>query len=250
MDKNTKIRNILMPVLLCLAWALIGDTMIDLTSNVRSTIITDMIIIMISIPCYYCCLKPTAVKQVKDSVLPITVVYLVLIWTFTQGIGTYVIQYDNRISDVVIVDDDIGLYYVLTLVIAPVFEEFLMRGIFYMCYKSFAGVFGASLATSLVFGLLHGTLTQGIIGFFAGIMFCFIFEATDNIWMCVLMHSLYNFLTVIMSHQIPCGFWTVILHLTCLVMLLLAYYVRYVSDGSCGALSCPNLRQKCVSDKL
>lgn len=125
-----------------------------------------------------------------------------------------------------------------------------MRGIFYMCYKSFAGVFGASLATSLVFGLLHGTLTQGIIGFFAGIMFCFIFEATDNIWMCVLMHSLYNFLTVIMSHQIPCGFWTVILHLACLVMLLLAYYVRYVSDGSRGALSCPNLRQKCVSDKL
>lgn len=125
-----------------------------------------------------------------------------------------------------------------------------MRGIFYMCYKSFAGVFGASLATSLVFGLLHGTLTQGVIGFFAGIMFCFIFEATDNIWMCVLMHSLYNFLTVIMSHQIPCGFWTVILHLTCLVVLLFAYYVRYVSDGSRGALSCPNLRQKCVSDKL
>ena len=88
------------------------------------------------------------------------------------------------------------------------------------------------------------------IGFFAGIMFCFIFEATDNIWMCVLMHSLYNFLTVIMSHQIPCGFWTVILHLTCLVVLLSAYYVRYVSDGSRGALSCPNLRQKCVNDKL
>lgn len=125
-----------------------------------------------------------------------------------------------------------------------------MRGIFYTCYKSFTGVFGASLATSFIFGLLHGTLTQGIIGFFAGIMFCFIFEATDNIWMCILMHSLYNFLTVVLTPQIPCGFWTVMLHSTCLVILLAAYYVRYVSDRSCDALSCPNLRQKCVNDKL
>lgn len=140
--------------------------------------------------------------------------------------------------------------YVLTLVIAPIFEEFLMRGVFYTCYKSFAGIFGASLATSLIFGLLHGTLTQGIIGFFAGIMFCFIFEATGNIWVCVLMHSLYNFLTVVLSPQIPCGFWTVILHSTCLVILLLVYYVRYALDVSSGTLSCPNLRQKCVSDKL
>lgn len=250
MDRNTKIRNVLMPVLFCLAWALIGNTIVGMASNVRGTIITDMIVIMTTVPCYYYCFKSTTVKSVKDSVLPITVVYLVLIWTLTQGIGTYVIQYDNRISDVVIDVDDIGLYYILTLVIAPIFEEFLMRGIFYTCYKSFTGIFGASLATSFIFGLLHGTLTQGIIGFFAGIMFCFIFEATDNIWMCVLMHSLYNFLTVVLTPQIPCGFWTVILHSTCLVILLLAYYVRYALDGSRGALSCPNLRQKCVNDKL
>lgn len=250
MDRNTKIRNVLMPMLFCLAWALIGNTVVGMTSNVRGTMITDMIVIMTTVPCYYCCFKSTTVKSVKDSVLPITVVYLILIWTLTQGIGTYVIQYDNRISDVVIDAADIGLYYILTLVIAPIFEEFLMRGIFYTCYKSFAGIFGASLATSFIFGLLHGTLTQGIIGFFAGIMFCFIFEATDNIWMCVLMHSLYNFLTVVLTPQIPCGFWTVILHSTCLVMLLLAYYVRYVLDRSCGSLSCPNLRQKCVNDKL
>lgn len=61
------------------------------------------------------------------------------------------------------------------------------------------------------------------------------------------MHSLYNFLTMAIAYQIPCGFWTVILHATCLVMLLSAYYVRYVSDWSRGALSCPNLRQKCVN---
>ena len=75
--------------------------------------------------------------------------------------------------------------------------------------------------------------------FFAGIMFCFIFEETG---------SLYNFLTMAIAYQIPCGFWTVILHATCLVMLLSAYYIRYVSDSSISALSYPNLRQKCVSN--
>lgn len=52
-------------------------------------------------------------------------------------------------------------------------------------YQSFTGVFAASLATSFVFGVLHGTLTQCFIVFFAGIMFCFIFEETGNIWMYV-----------------------------------------------------------------
>lgn len=51
-------------------------------------------------------------------------------------------------------------------------------------YQSFTGVFAASLATSFVFGVLHGTLTQYFI-VFADIMFCFIFEETGNIWMCV-----------------------------------------------------------------
>lgn len=88
------------------------------------------------------------------------------------------------------------------------------------------------------------------------VFYCFLqvscsvlFLRKQVIYGCVyLMHSLYNFLTMAIAYQIPCGFWTVILHATCLVMLLSAYYVRYVSDGSRGALSCPNLRQKCVND--
>lgn len=76
-----------------------------------------------------------------------------------------------------------------------------------------------------------------------------LFLRKQVIYGCVyLMHSLYNFLTMAIAYQIPCGFWTVILHATCLVMLLSAYYVRYVSDSSISALSYPNLRQKCVSN--
>ena len=52
-------------------------------------------------------------------------------------------------------------------------------------HQSFTGVFDAGLATSFVFGVFHGTLTQCFIGFFAGIMFCFIFEATGNMDVCI-----------------------------------------------------------------
>jgi hypothetical protein len=58
-------------------------------------------------------------------------------------------------------------------------------GYLFILHQSFTGVFAASLATCFVFGVLHGTLTQYFIVFFAGIMFCFIFEETGNIWMCV-----------------------------------------------------------------
>lgn len=115
-------------------------------------------------------------------------------------------------------------------------------------HQSFTGVFAASLATSFVFGVLHGTLTQCFIVFLQ-ISCSVLFLRKHVIYGCVyLMHSLYNFLTMAIAYQIPCGFWTVILHATCLVMLLSAYYIRYVSDSSISALSYPNLRQKCVSN--
>lgn len=115
-------------------------------------------------------------------------------------------------------------------------------------YQSFTGVFAASLATSFVFGVLHGTLTQCFIVFLQ-VSCSVLFLRKQVIYGCVyLMHSLYNFLTMAIAYQIPFGFWTVILHATCLVMLLSAYYIRYVSDGSISALSYPNLRQKCVNN--
>ena len=121
-------------------------------------------------------------------------------------------------------------------------------GYLFILHQSFTGVFAASLATSFVFGVLHGTLTQCFIVFLQ-VSCSVLFLRKQVIYGCVyLMHSLYNFLTMAIAYQIPCGFWTVILHATCLVMLLSAYYVRYVSDWSRGALSCPNLRQKCVND--
>lgn len=111
-------------------------------------------------------------------------------------------------------------------------------------HQSFTDVFAASLATSFVFDVLHGTLTQYFIVFLQ-VSCSVLFLRKQVIYGCVyLMHNLYNFLTMAIAYQIPCGFWIVILHLTCLVMLLSAYYARYVSDGSRGALACPNLRQK------
>ena len=114
-------------------------------------------------------------------------------------------------------------------------------------HQSFTGVFLQALLQVLC-SVFCMVLSRSASSAFLRALCSVLFLKQRVIWICVLMHSLYNFLTVALAFQIPCVFWTVILHLTCLVMLPSAYYVRYVSDRSCGALSCPNLRQKCVND--
>ncbi len=116
-------------------------------------------------------------------------------------------------------------------------------------FISLSQVFLLQVLPQVLYLVFCMVLSLSVLSAFLLVSCSVLFLRKQVIYGCVyLMHSLYNFLTMAIAYQIPCGFWTVILHATCLVMLLSAYYVRYVSDWSRGALSCPNLRQKCVND--
>ena len=83
----------------------------------------------------------------------------------------------------------------LTLVLAPLFEEALFRwGIFgWLCPRM--GFFAAALLSSLAFGLYHGNLIQGIYAFILGMVLAWGYEGNRGrhpYGMAGMMHGLAN----------------------------------------------------------
>ena len=78
------------------------------------------------------------------------------------------------------------------IVLAPVFEESIFRGILYPAIKN-AGYPTLALAgTSLLFGAIHASLLIFLPLTFLGIMFAILYEKTDSLLAPIIGHSLFN----------------------------------------------------------
>lgn len=94
---------------------------------------------------------------------------------------------------------------VLSIVaLAPLFEEFLMRGtiargIFISCKSPLAGI----LLSALLFGALHLNLWQAIPAMLIGIIMAWIYYRTGSLWCTIFMHFINNTLSTILYFAIP-----------------------------------------------
>ena len=78
------------------------------------------------------------------------------------------------------------------IVIAPIFEEGLFRGILYPAIKN-AGYPTLALAgTSLLFGAIHVSILTFLPLTFLGLMFAVLYEKTDSLLAPILSHALFN----------------------------------------------------------
>lgn len=81
---------------------------------------------------------------------------------------------------------------------APVVEELLFRG---LAYKGFKRLWGkpAMLAASVLFGVYHGNLVQGLYAFLMGMLLIYVYEAFSTIWAPVVFHVAANTASVVMT---------------------------------------------------
>lgn len=83
--------------------------------------------------------------------------------------------------------------FLITVIIAPIVEEFLFRKVLIDRLIVFGdGV--AIVVSSLMFGLTHGNLTQLFYATFIGLMFGFVYVRTGKLKYSVGLHMLFNFL--------------------------------------------------------
>lgn len=78
------------------------------------------------------------------------------------------------------------------VILAPLAEEILFRGYLYGKLRKYMPVWAAILATSALFGLVHGQWNVGLDVFALSIVLCSLREVSGSIWAGVLLHMLKN----------------------------------------------------------
>ena len=95
---------------------------------------------------------------------------------------------------------DKSLLFFSVVVIAPIFEEVIFRGVaFYRLQQTVLGVSGAVIIPSLIFTFLHGQYDQADIFVLLFVFSCFmggIRSLSGNIWYCVLGHMIINLFAI------------------------------------------------------
>ena len=86
-----------------------------------------------------------------------------------------------------------GLWSVVALVvIAPLFEEFLCRGVLYGSLRTRYGSLQSMLFSALFFGILHLQPAAVVNAFLMGLLLAWLYEETHTLWAPILLHALNN----------------------------------------------------------
>ncbi|HPU62889.1 MAG TPA: type II CAAX endopeptidase family protein [Mobilitalea sp.] len=99
-------------------------------------------------------------------------------------------RYDETISSIFISDPVIAGVYVVIL--APVIEELMLRGILFRRIRPALPFYAANLIQAVVFGIYHWNIIQGLYAFGIGLILGYIYEKTKTLWAPIFVHSLIN----------------------------------------------------------
>lgn len=125
------------------------------------------------------------------------------------------------------------------VVIAPLLEEFLFRGVLYRRMRDSISIIPSMLLSAIIFGLIHGNLVQFIYAFFIGILLAYVFEKFKTIWAPVIFHGAANLFSVLVTYyggnldflgNMSLGVFMLVteieLAITCLLLLIIEKKVK------------------------
>lgn len=125
----------------------------------------------------------------------------IVLWLFVSLIAGWMYRVIGDVSFdtyTVIESSSVLWSLVLGVVVAPIMEELLFRGILYGNLRKMSRIpsMVALLISSVVFALFHGTIVHIPTGIIMGIWFALVYEATKSLWVGMLVHGFYNLLAL------------------------------------------------------
>ena len=97
-----------------------------------------------------------------------------------------------------------GAWAIVTVVVmAPLFEEVIFRGVLLESTCARYGVVAAWLLSSAIFGIVHVHPTVVVNAFVMGLVLAFIYLRTDSLWSAIILHAVNNgiaYLALIAGH--------------------------------------------------
>ena len=90
--------------------------------------------------------------------------------------------------------------FFLIIIVAPIIEEIVFRGLFYKTLKNFIPFVQASIISSLIFAIIHENILSLTILFLLSLYLTYIYERTNSILYPILTHSIFNFLNLLLIY--------------------------------------------------
>lgn len=142
-----------------------------------------------------------AMPKITRKERNILIALLIAVWLFGQITGAWALSLgpstDYGAYKEAMGTSDITQGLLLTLVAAPVAEEFLFRGLIYSMWKRAMSPRFAFIGQALLFALIHGTQAHLLPIFMLGVFSCYVFERTGNIWISIGVHIVYNIFSIL-----------------------------------------------------
>ena len=151
-------------------------------------------------------------------ILSIGMIYYIIYFIFDNSFLFNFFKYFNdilsgkkniTIYDILILEKSLRpcfepFMFIATVIISPIFEEILYRGLMYNKLKEISNAFIGVLISSILFALLHipkyGFGINTFFLFLVGILLAYCYEKTDNIYVPIFVHSINNFFIFLFNY--------------------------------------------------
>ena len=151
-------------------------------------------------------------------ILSIGMIYYIIYFIFDNSFLFNFFKYFNdilsgkkniTIYDILILEKSLRpcfepFMFIATVIISPIFEEILYRGLMYNKLKEISNAFIGVLISSILFAFLHipkyGFGINTFFLFLVGILLAYCYEKTDNIYVPILVHSINNFFIFLFNY--------------------------------------------------
>lgn len=137
----------------------------------------------------------------------------------------------EKVAEILSLDGGYPLItFLMVVIVGPIAEELLFRGVIYGRLRSSFTVLQAAVISAAIFGIYHKNIVQGVYAALFGILLAYIFEKTQTIWGCALMHIMFNLSSYLIKGlaalqqkvgiALP-GFAYLALYIVCIVVVLM-----------------------------
>ena len=103
-----------------------------------------------------------------------------------------------------VMESNIVLQIITLIIIGPIMEELLFRGLIYNRLKLFNDKTIAIYISAIIFGVYHFNLVQGVYTFILAIFLAYLYEKFETIWAPIIMHMAANAAAVVIEHLTIC----------------------------------------------
>lgn len=134
-------------------------------------------------------------------IVPFSIAVMYAANMFVQIMETLIPSISHSFDDVAqaIYGANIYVQILTAIIFGPIVEELIFRGLMYIRLKRMFGMKVAALVTSVMFGIFHENISQGIYACLFSFAAIFVYEKYKNIIAPIIFHMVANAISVLVS---------------------------------------------------